>query len=247
MLNIAFCDDDELFLKRVVPVVEDEFKREKVSVDSSLFDNGDKLIESFKLRKPYFDIIFLDIDIPYKNGKAIAKELRAIDKNFKLIFITDYENEALNMFQYDVLGFLPKDKLSLYLRDTIKRVIKKIEEDQPQMQLFRSSDVYSRILEIKMPLNDIKYIECLHRKIFLHSVSDSYQLYHYQFTELVEKYSELGFLDIHRTCIVNPKFVTKIGETSVWLDDQTELLMSRRKRKRVLESFVESIYEGVVR
>lgn len=247
MLNLAFCDDDEIFLKKIVPIVEREFAEQKVKVDSSLFLKGNKLVDAFKLRKPYFDIVFLDIDMPYKNGKEIAKELRIIDKNFKLVFITAYENEVLNMFQYDVLGFLPKDKLNKYLGETIKRAIRIIEEDQPKMQFFRIYDSYERIAEIKMPLNDIKYIEILHKNIILHCVWENYELYHYQFVELVNKYLQFGFLDIHRACIVNPRFVAKIGDSSVWLDDGEELVMSRRKRKGVMKYFVENVYEGVMK
>ncbi|WP_207745617.1 LytR/AlgR family response regulator transcription factor [Roseburia faecis] len=247
MLNIAFCDDDKIFLKRIVPIVKREFAKQKVKVECSLFTKGEQLIQSFELRKPYFDIIFLDIDMPGKNGKEIAKELRTIDKKFKLIFITAFENEALNMFQYDVSAFLPKNKIQVYLEESINRVIKEIEEDYPKMQFFQVYDSQERIAEIKLALNDIKYIEVLQKRIYIHSVYGSYELFHYKFKDLVEKYTKMGFLDIHRTCIVNPKFVVKIGENSVWLDDRSELLLSRRKRKQVLESFIEDVYEELAK
>lgn len=247
MLNLAFCDDDKIFLQKVIPIIKQEFAKHKVKVNCSVFTRGDNLIRDFKLRNPYFDIIFLDIDMPVKNGKEIAKELRTMDKKFKLIFITSFENEALNMFQYDVTAFLPKDKIQIYLGDSIIRLIQKIEEDYPKMQFFRIYDLSEKIAEIKLPLNDIKYIEVLQKRIFIHSTFESYELYHYRFTELVDRYTVLGFLDIHRTCIVNPKFVVKIGENSVWLDDGSELLLSRRKRKQVMESFIEDVYEELVK
>lgn len=247
MLNIAFCDDDKIFLEKVVPMIKREFLKQKVNTDCSIFTKGEDLIKSFKLRKPYFDIVFLDIDMPEKNGKDTAKELRAMDKKFKLIFITSFENEALNMFQYDVSAFLPKDKLGIYLKDAVCRVVQRIEEDFPKMQLFQIYDSVERVAEIKLSLNDIKYIEVLQKRIYVHSTLESYELYHYRFTELVDKYTALGFLDIHRTCIVNPRFVVKIGENSVWLDDGSELLLSRRKRKQVMENFMEDVYEEFVK
>lgn len=245
MVNLAFCDDDEIFLKKFVPIVIAEFRKRRVDVDYNIYTNGNKLIESFKLRKPYADIVFMDIDMPYINGKALAQKLRKLDKSFKLIFITDYEQEALNTFQYDVIAFIPKDKIGKYLPDAIKRAIISLEEDRPRMQIFRVYDTYRRIAEIKIPLNDIRYIEVLQRKIFLHSIADVYELYHYQFSELVGKYVSVGFLDIHRTCIVNSKFIVKVGENAVWLDNGEELMMSRRKKKKVLEQFAKDVYEGL--
>ena len=101
------------------------------------------------------------------------------------------------------------------------------------MQIFKVYDTYKRISEIKVPLNDIRYIEVLQRKIFLHSIIDVYELYHYQFSELVERYVSMGFLDIHRTCIVNLKFIVKVSENAVWLDNGEELMMSKRKKNKV--------------
>lgn len=244
MINLAFCDDDELFLKKFVPIVIAEFKKQKENVDCSIYTKGDKFIESFKLRKPYVDVVFLDIDMPYINGKVLAQRLRRLDKNFKLIFITDFEQEALNTFQYDVMAFIPKDKIGKYLPDAIKRAIIALEEDRPQMQIFKIYDTCKCVSEIKLPLNDIRYIEVLQRKVFMHSIMDVYELYHYQFSELVERYGPMGFLDIHRTCIVNSKFIVKISDNAVWLDNGEELMMSRRKKKKVLEQFAKDVYEG---
>ena len=145
MVNVAFCDDDEIFLEKFVPIVAAEFRKRKVDIDCSIYTNENKFIESFKLRKPYVDVVFLDIDMPYINGKLLAQRLRRLDKNFKLIFITDYEQEALNTFQYDVMAFIPKDKIGKYLPDAVKRGIIALEEDRPRMQLFKVYDTYKGI------------------------------------------------------------------------------------------------------
>jgi len=63
----------------------------------------------------------------------------------------------------------------------------------------------------------------------------------------VDKFTGLGFLDIHRTCIVNPKYVRSVGESNIYLDNGEILIMSRRKRKEVLNKLVNNIYEEVIR
>lgn len=244
MINIAFCDDDNYFLKSVLPVIHAEFKKYKVNINFKEYQSGKKLVDEFRANIPYFDIIFLDIDMPDMNGKIVAQKLRALDKNFKLIFMTAYEHEALNMFQHDVIGFLPKNNLKKYLGDTVKRVVKKIEEEKPEIQFFQ---VYGeknadKILELKLPLNNIIYFEVINREIYMYTVYGKFRLYHYKFSDIVRKFIALEFLDIHRTCIVNAKFVISVGETTVYLDNGQELIMSRRKRKQVLGSFLDDIY-----
>lgn len=79
MLNIAFCDDDRKFLSRIVPKTESIFRHYRTDVCSYTFDDGDDLIKAFSKYNPYYDVIFLDIELPGKNGKEIARELRNIN------------------------------------------------------------------------------------------------------------------------------------------------------------------------
>jgi len=245
MLNIAFCDDSRSFLKKVLPIILAELRKYGSDLNVEQYYNGDGLILEFKKNPSHFDIIFLDIDMPGVSGKEVAQVLRSIDKNFKLIFMTAYENEVLNMFQYDIIGFLPKDKLKKYLPDTIKRVMSKIENENPMKQLFQSYSLKGdrKIIELKLALNDIIYFEVLNRQVFVHTIYGIYQLYHYKFGNIMKKYVQLGFLDIHRTCIVNVKYVISVEDTQVQLDNGEKLVMSRRKRKQVMEVFMDDIYE----
>lgn len=49
-------------------------------------DNGDKAWKSFLNQK--FDAIVLDVMMPIKDGFTVAKEIRQIDKNIPIIFLT---------------------------------------------------------------------------------------------------------------------------------------------------------------
>lgn len=244
MLNIAFCDDDLLFLNKVSPKILTEIKKYEYDLNVKRYNSGEDLIQHFKLNPLYFDIVFLDIDMPVLNGKKVAQTLRSIDKEFKLIFLTAYEDEALNMFQYDTMGFLPKDKLSRYLPQTIERVMNRIEKEIPKIQFFQvySSSEERKTVEIKVPLNCIIYFEVLNRKVYIHTIYGVYQLYHYQFGEIAKQFIQLGFLDIHRTIVVNAKYVISVEDMYIQLDNGEKLALSRRKRKKVIEAFMDDIY-----
>lgn len=248
MIHIAFCDDDFDFIKNVIPLVEAEFQKNNLQVDCSVFTEGEKLLEVFKLRKEHFDLIFLDIDMPKMDGKVIAKKLRLMDKTFKLIFVTAYENEALNMFQYDVVGFVPKNRLEVYLSSSIERAIDKMKEEIPQifvLQIYEPNKL-EKYVDMKLRLNDIILFESVNKKVYVKTVHENYQLYHIQYSKLVDKFIEFGFLDIHRTCIVNSKYVSAIGEKDIYLDTGEVIGMSRRKRKEVLAQMAGILYKEVL-
>lgn len=243
MLNVAFCDDDNSFLYNIVPMAKKIFKKLKIDVSIYIFTNADTLIKSFEQYNPYYNIIFLDIDMPIDNGKEVARKLRLIDRKFKLVFITSFEHEALNTFQYDVSGFLPKLMLDEQLPSVIERIVKAINEENPQIQVFKVNIKDNRISTIKVPLNDIMYFESINREVFLHTKRETYLLHGHKFVDLVEHYCELGFIDIHRTCVVNIKYVFSIDNIEICLDDKTILPLSRRKKQKVLDKFLEKICE----
>lgn len=241
MLNLALCDDDKDFLAQIAPEVETIFRHLKVETRIFTFKKGDDLIAAFSKYQPYYDIIFLDIDMPQKDGKEVAKELRILDKKFKLIFITAYPQEALNTFQYDVCGFLPKSLIQERLSDVILQVINRINEDNPKAQLFKVAKSPNGSMDIKVPLDDIIYFECINRKVFLYTKRETFILYNCQFSDIVQKYTPLEFVDIHRSCIVNIKYIFSIDETEIRLDNGIRLPLSRRKRQNIFAKFSEII------
>ncbi len=241
MLNIAFCDDDENYLSHIAKKTEKIYKYLKTNISINTFSDGAALIESFKKYQSYYNIIFLDIDMPNINGKDTARILRTMDKKFKLVFITDYENEALNTFQYDVIGFLPKALIDSRLPDLIERMNQVIEEDDPQVQLFRVEKNTNGVMDIRIPLNDIMYFESINRKVYLTTQRGTFILYRSQFSEIVERYLSLGFVDIHRTCIVNMKYIFSVDNNEIRLDNGTRLPISRRKKQKIFDQFSKDI------
>jgi len=241
MLNIAFCDDDVRYLRIIASEAKKVLEKLKVCTSIYTFKNGMDLIHTFEYQ--YFDVIFLDIDMPLMNGKEVARKLRTLDKNFKLVFITSFEEEVLNTFQFDVSDFLPKPMINKRLYSVLDRVVKQINDTDPQYQIFRVLRISEERIVIKIPLKDIVFFETVNRKTLLHTKRNTYLLNGYKFKDLVSKYSELGFVDIHRTCIVNIHYIFSIENTEVSLEDGTLLPMSRRKRIQVLEKFIGKICE----
>jgi len=243
MLNIAFCDDDNIFLHMVELKVKKIFETLKVHVVIDLFTDANVLINKLEQYEMFYHIIFLDIEMPEIDGKEVARKLRLINHDFKLIFITSYEQEVLNIFQYDVSGFIPKMSLDERMLPTLEYVMKDIDTKNPQIQVFKVKISENKCTTVKIPLIDIIYIESINKKNFLHTKKATYLLHGYKFTEIVEYYKKFDFIDIHRTCIVNLKYIYSIDDIEVHLDDETILPLSRRKRQYVLDRFILNICE----
>ena len=101
-MKVLLVDDEELQLLRLVNTLKSVLKDEELLS----FSNPDKALEEAK--KNRIDLAFLDIEMPHMNGIQLAKKLKAIHPQTKVIFVTAYDNYALDAFKVHALGYVTK-------------------------------------------------------------------------------------------------------------------------------------------
>ncbi len=67
------------------------------------------------------DVAFLDIHMPGINGIELAKRLKDIDINIRIVFVTAYEQYALEAFGVDAIGYLLKP----YFKEDVVKELEK--------------------------------------------------------------------------------------------------------------------------
>ena len=67
------------------------------------------------------DIAFLDIEMAGINGLDLAKQLKAIDRDIRIFFVTAYEQYALDAFKADALGYILKPYSKQELQDAFEK------------------------------------------------------------------------------------------------------------------------------
>lgn len=91
--SIMLVDDDEVLLGQLERIYKRYFKAVHLAF------NGCEGVQAYKLHKP--DFVMSDVSMPKCNGFDMATELRKIDENLKIIFITGHnEQEYLEKINY---------------------------------------------------------------------------------------------------------------------------------------------------
>lgn len=120
-MRIAICDDE----KSVGQILEEKVKKLLPDAVVETYLSGDALISSGC--KP--DILFLDIQMPGKDGMEIARIVRRINKDMILIFVTAVEEYVFQAFDVGVFHYLVKPFLDDKFEEVVKRAIKTIREN----------------------------------------------------------------------------------------------------------------------
>jgi DNA-binding LytR/AlgR family response regulator len=90
--------------------------------------NGREAIEKFEAQRP--DICFLDVQMPGKTGVEAA---RHIGRRAHLVFVTAYDEYAVQAFSQGVLDYLVKPVEPARLAETVARLQDRLRAAQPAL------------------------------------------------------------------------------------------------------------------
>ena len=120
-MKILLVDDEELQLIRL----ENACKGVLPDGEYMSFTNPLKAVEEAKTTK--FDLAFLDIEMPGLNGIQLAKKLKSKNPLIKIIFVTAYENYALDAYKLHASGYVTKPVNQSKIKEEVDELEKIIE------------------------------------------------------------------------------------------------------------------------
>lgn len=137
-MHIIYVDDEELAVTKFQMIA----KTMAQITTCKTFQEPQKALAYAK--KNAIDVAFLDIEMPGMLGIDLAKALKEIDASIRIIFVTAYNQYALDAFEVDALGYLmkpySKEKVEAELEKA--RRMKKVVEHKVFIQTMPSFEVF---------------------------------------------------------------------------------------------------------
>lgn len=233
MIKIAVCDDEIDLLKTTFThLLNHVLTQLDIQAEITYYNDGLNLLNDFKKQNIY-DMVILDIDMPSINGKELARNLRAIDSEFTLAFVTAYEREVFSAIPIGISAFIPKNFEDEKIISSLTELFDVFLAKNPQYEVL---DVLidGKLSIIKIQASNIYYFQFSSKIITVHTYNDSYILSERIFDNIVKKYLSNGFYQINRTCIVNVAKVYEVLDDSITMDNGDKLMVSRRTRKGLI-------------
>lgn len=105
MIKVAICDDENMIASQIDNMILTICQKENISVDTDVFYGGSSL-EKEMLSGTKYDLIYLDIQMKDGDGITIAKNIRKMDENVLLIYVSGYDRYLMDLFRLDVFTFI---------------------------------------------------------------------------------------------------------------------------------------------
>lgn len=236
IINIAIVEDDIEQISTLKDFLYHFEIDSDVKFNIQIFNNGVNFIDNFQSN---FDIILLDIDMPYMNGMDVSYKIRKLDEEVLIIFETNLAQFAIKGYEVNALDFIVKPMDYKNFAFKIKRAVNIILARKKDFLLIQTEHE-----SIKVSISNITYIEVFRHTIIYH-LKDRNTIKNYgSLTEIENKLNSMGFFKCNRCYLVNLKYVDKIVDNYLFIGNE-KLLISRPQKQKFVEALNNYIGSGM--
>jgi DNA-binding LytR/AlgR family response regulator len=164
------------------------------------------------------DLILLDIGMPKMDGISVARAVALMEKKPAIIFVTAFDNFAVEAFDLDVIDYMLKpvaaERLSRAIARAVAGQLEASEAAAEAAPLAEAESAYasefwvshrSELIRVAAP--DIERVEAERDYMRLHTGGRSYLL-HQTISTLEQRLDPARFQRIHRSHIVRHDLIT---------------------------------------
>lgn len=210
--------------------------------------NGHEAVSLILGERP--DVVFLDVQMPEMDGFAVVREVGA--ENMRgLIFVTAHDQYAVQAFEINAVDYLLKPVSRERFADALARVRARLRAhpaDIERIALLLEAIVppRKRLSRVALrsagksyfvALDDVEWIQAAENYVELHTGATRHLL-HVRIYKLEEYLDPDMFMRIHRSLIVNKRYIQEIelvthGEYVLTLRSGTRLKSSRKYDRNI--------------
>ena len=233
-VNAAICEDNASVLNTLHVHLRRVLETDGRDWSFDCFLNGQELLQAVS-KGCVYQLLFVDIEMPGLNGIEVCRRIRAVNEDCLIIFISNKENWVFETFEVQPFRFIRKSHFGQELpalADSIHQALEQKKGVTLTLEEEHSSAVYS------LNINEILYIEVLGKYCEIHTTGQTVSL-RYQLARLAEELIPHGFLQPHRSYLVNCRYIFNIERSQLVLDDGTKIPLSRGRAEDVRRAFME--------
>lgn len=199
-----------------------------------IFSNAVTFLENYSAD---YDIVFMDIKMPYMDGMTAAHKLRELDSKVLLYFITSLTQYAVQGYEVDALNYIIKPVKYEEFALKFKKAMTKLQDKKTLELLVPVTGGIKKLLP-----QDIYYVEVRGHYCKYHTTSGEYE--HYRPIKEIEKQlAPYNFVRCNNCYLVNLYYVTSIKKLTVTVGKE-ELQISHPRAKEFTRRFLQYMEEG---
>ena len=232
-MRIAICDDVLQSRTHLEQAVRSYFVNKHYTLSNlELYSDALQLLAALSQKK-YFDIIFLDIEMPGINGLECAEKIREHSLDTMIIFVTNHDQYVRAAFSVEAFDYIDKPVSCDKIVPVLDRCLKKYQA------------LYTRILftsnkqHITLMPKEIVYVESFRKEVVFHLISGATYKLTYKLGDCEKQLVNYNVSRCHLSYLINLNYINSIQDKLIFLKYSPKpITIGGRYREKFLDDFM---------
>ena len=233
MLKIALLDDDKTALLISKGAIESFFQEKNIAISLDAFSSPLTFLSMAK--EENYRLVFLDIDMPELNGLEVGEQVKGINPQPDIIYLSQREDLVFDTLKLHPFGFIRKSKIIQDFASVLELFVNTSLNANSENKKITIS---SKTETLSADIDSIMYIEG----------NRNYQTFYMKngtnfdarilMSDLENKLKEHGFIRMHKGYLVNYLYVRQIGTNEVLLTNNKRLPISNKRKDEIMDAYL---------
>lgn len=226
MIKIAIVEDEELYAKQLNEYLRQYERENGEAIKVTIYSDGDRIVDKYQSQ---YDIILMDIEMKFMDGMSAAEEIRKIDTEVVIIFITNMTQYAIRGYAVNALDYVLKPVSYFALSQRLNRAIGRMRKRESKMIMVNMKGGI-----VRLNIANIYYIESQGHTLILHTILGDYETSG-TMKEMEGKLLDMNFCRGNKGYLINLQHVDGISDGCAIVKDE-RLILSRARKKEFMEA-----------
>ncbi len=202
-IRIAVVEDEEEQTRLVRDYLAAYRARTGTAMTVRCFPDGEDILEDYQ---PVWDILLMDIQLPFLDGMSAAREIRKWDKRVLILFLTNMAGYAIEGYEVEAFDYILKPvSYEIFARKLSRAVERVAGRKEVCLALSLPGGM------VRLPLGRILYIEARSHQMIYRTLEGEYSV-RGRMEDLERELSPKGFFRSNRGYLVNLSYVTAVRD-----------------------------------
>lgn len=229
MIQLAIVEDENSYADQLIEFVKKYQSESGKTFKITRFKDGDEITNGYRGQ---FDIILMDIEMKLMDGMTAAEEIRKLDQDVIIMFITNMTNYAIRGYQVDALDYVLKPVSYFAFSQKLGRAISKMKNKSTKTI---SIEIQSGVK--KLDIDNVFYIESEGHNLNFYTSGGEFSI-RGKLKDFEEQLVPYNFFRSNKGYLVNLKYVDGVENGSCLIAGK-QLLISRARKNDFMTALTE--------